>query len=153
VAVAALIGTGTSAAAKASTPKSGGSLTIAATALPTVMDPVRLQMSSTGGTADPPDFALFGTLIYEDTGCKCLKNLMAESLTTSDTGKTWVLKLRSGLKFSDGTTLDATAVKFNWDRAGDATTGSIFIPLMKTMSYTVNDPTTLTITLNMQNTL
>jgi peptide/nickel transport system substrate-binding protein len=40
----------------------------------------------------------------------------AASWKTSADGKTWTFALRPGLKFSDGTPLDAKAVKFNFDR-------------------------------------
>ena len=41
---------------------------------------------------------------------------LAESWTLSDDGLTYTFKIRSGVKFSDGTDLDAAAVKFNFDR-------------------------------------
>jgi peptide/nickel transport system substrate-binding protein len=41
---------------------------------------------------------------------------LAESWKSSADGKDWTFKLRHGLKFSDGTALDAQAVKFNFDR-------------------------------------
>ena len=41
---------------------------------------------------------------------------VASSWTTSKDGKTWTFRLRGNLKFSDGTPLDAEAVKFNFDR-------------------------------------
>ena len=41
---------------------------------------------------------------------------LARSWTTSQDGKTWTFTLESGRKFSDGTPLDAAAVKFNFDR-------------------------------------
>ena len=41
---------------------------------------------------------------------------IARSWTSSADGKTWTFTLKSGLKFSDGTPLDAAAVKFNFDR-------------------------------------
>jgi len=40
---------------------------------------------------------------------------LAESFTTTDS-KVWDFKLRQGVKFHDGETLNATAVKFNFDR-------------------------------------
>ncbi|HEY1727800.1 MAG TPA: ABC transporter substrate-binding protein [Candidatus Baltobacteraceae bacterium] len=41
---------------------------------------------------------------------------IAEKWTTSKDGKTWTFLLRPNLKFTDGTPLDAEAVKFNFDR-------------------------------------
>ena len=41
---------------------------------------------------------------------------LAESWTLSSDGLTYTFKIRSGVKFSDGTDLDAAAVKFNFDR-------------------------------------
>lgn len=41
---------------------------------------------------------------------------IAARWTSSADGKSWVFKLRPGLKFADGTPLDANAVKFNFDR-------------------------------------
>ncbi|MBD5653903.1 MAG: ABC transporter substrate-binding protein, partial [Candidatus Eremiobacteraeota bacterium] len=40
----------------------------------------------------------------------------ARSWRTSPDGKTWTFRLKPGLRFSDGTPLDARAVKFNIDR-------------------------------------
>lgn len=40
----------------------------------------------------------------------------AKSWSTSADGKTWTFELQPGLQFSDGTPLDAQAVKFNLDR-------------------------------------
>jgi ABC-type transport system substrate-binding protein len=42
---------------------------------------------------------------------------LAERWETSPDGKTWTFHLRKGVRFHDGTTLDAEAVKFNVDRA------------------------------------
>jgi peptide/nickel transport system substrate-binding protein len=41
---------------------------------------------------------------------------IAKSWSTSPDGTVWTFKLNEGLKFSDGTPLDAEAVKFNFDR-------------------------------------
>ena len=41
---------------------------------------------------------------------------VAERWSTSADGKTWTFELKPGLVFSDGTPLDAKAVKFNFDR-------------------------------------
>ena len=41
---------------------------------------------------------------------------LAESWTISTDGKDYTFKIRSGVKFHDGTDLDAAAVKANFDR-------------------------------------
>ena len=44
---------------------------------------------------------------------------LAESWTTSPDGMAWTFKLRRGVRFHDGTPLDAAAVKFTFDRIID----------------------------------
>jgi len=44
-----------------------------------------------------------------------LKNVLAESYTVSDDGLVYTIKLRSGVKFQDGTDFNAEAVKVNLD--------------------------------------
>jgi peptide/nickel transport system substrate-binding protein len=69
--------------------------------------------------------ALFGTLMVNDPHTGKITYKMAESFTTHDGGATFDLQLRPGLKFSDKSPLDASAVKFNWDRLKDPRTGSL----------------------------
>ncbi|SDH71838.1 ABC transporter substrate-binding protein, partial [Pseudonocardia oroxyli] len=59
--------------------------------------------------------ALYGYLLA-DTGNGQYDYGLAKDLSTSDGGKTWMLQLRDGLTFSDGTPFDAAAVQFNWQR-------------------------------------
>ena len=49
-----------------------------------------------------------------------LEPSLATEWSNSTDGKTWTFKLRSGVKFHDGTDFDAEAVKFNVDRWWDA---------------------------------
>lgn len=49
-----------------------------------------------------------------------LEPSLATEWSSSTDGKTWTFKLRSGVKFHDGTDFDADAVKFNVDRWWDA---------------------------------
>ncbi|MGC7101497.1 ABC transporter substrate-binding protein [Amycolatopsis lurida] len=72
--------------------------------------------------------ALYGTLMTNKAGTGEIAYTMAESFTTDDNGATFELKLRQGLTFSDGSPLNAEAVKFNWDRIRDPAVGSSSIP-------------------------
>ncbi|MFD9502961.1 ABC transporter substrate-binding protein [Streptomyces sp. NPDC060035] len=92
--------------------------------------------------------ALYGTLIVNDVATGEVRYKMAMSFATKDGGRTFELKLRSGLTFSDGTPLDATAVKFNWDRLKAPATGAFAFPEASLIaSTTVVDPVTLKVTL------
>jgi peptide/nickel transport system substrate-binding protein len=59
---------------------------------------------------------IFQTLVSFKPGTFEIQPEIADSWTTSADGKVWTFKLKPGLKFSDGTPLDANAVKFNFDR-------------------------------------
>ncbi|MER5181669.1 ABC transporter substrate-binding protein [Streptomyces sp. NPDC002896] len=92
--------------------------------------------------------ALFGTLMTNDPETGKLKFTMAEDFSSSDGGATFTLKLRPGLKFSDGSPLDAEAVKFNWDRIKAPATGSRSIREAAEIASTkAMDATTLKVTL------
>ncbi|OHV43750.1 ABC transporter substrate-binding protein [Parafrankia colletiae] len=91
--------------------------------------------------------ALYGTLMTNDEADE-VHYSMAESFTTTDNGKTFTLKLRPGLVFSDGTPLNAEAVKFNWDRTKDPAVGSPHRSEAATIeSSEVVDDVTLKVTL------
>ena len=59
-----------------------------------------------------------GLVRYKD-GALEVEPALAESWDISADGKTYTFKLRSGVKFQDGTNVDANAVKFNFDRMLD----------------------------------
>ncbi|QFG20188.1 ABC transporter substrate-binding protein [Actinomadura sp. WMMB 499] len=95
--------------------------------------------------------ALYGTLMTNDVRTGEIGYKMAESFTTDDDGKSFVLKLREGLTFSDGESLDAAAVKFNWDRIRDPATASSSLRYAAQIASTeVVDATTLRIRLRAQ---
>src|SRR5438477_914181 len=94
----------------------GGTITYAKTADVASLDPTRITNSgaSDGFLAD----SVYDMLVYSDVATGKIVPQTAESLTSND-AVVWTLKLRPGIKFSDGTPYDAAAVKFNWLRIQD----------------------------------
>lgn len=77
-----------------------------------------------------------------------LTNVLAESYQASDDGLTYTIKLRSGVKFQDGTDFNAEAVKVNLDRASNPDNHLKRYNLFKYVAtIEVVDPTTVKITL------
>jgi len=64
------------------------------------------------------------SLVEWDKGFKQIQPSLAESWATSADGKEWTFALRKGVKFQDGASLDARAVKATFDRILDPKTAS-----------------------------
>ena len=100
-------------ASTAGTPKAGGTLVVAIPGDIAGTDPLLVSDASSSYVLQQ----IVETLVTLEpgTGDKIVPGL-AEKWTLSDDGLTYTFKIRSGVKFSDGTDLDAAAVKFNFDR-------------------------------------
>ena len=100
-------------ASTAGTPKAGGTLVVAIPGDIAGTDPLLVSDASSSYVLQQ----IVETLVTLEpgTGDKIVPGL-AESWTLSEDGLTYTFKIRSGVKFSDGTDLDAAAVKFNFDR-------------------------------------
>ncbi len=91
----------------------GGSLRVALTADGATLDP----WNATDANALLVTRQIFETLVdYEPGGFKIVPKL-AERWSVSSDGRSWTFVLRRGVKFHDGTDLDAAAVALNFDRA------------------------------------
>ncbi|MEU5840355.1 ABC transporter substrate-binding protein [Rhodococcus sp. NPDC047139] len=141
---------GTGASAETGDPVAGGSLTVLQTGEPRSLDPAAL----TNYWAFQPTLgnALYGTLMINDVESLDIEYKMATDFSTTDGGATFTLKLRPDLVFTDGTPLDAAAVKYNWDRLVDPALGSTSGRFAGQIAETrVEDPTTLKVTMRSPN--
>lgn len=100
------------------TPKAGGTLRVGFNLEPDSLDPAK--SATTGGFFIE---YIYARLVYIGSD-KLPHPWLAESWLVSEDGKTITFKLRPALKFQDGTTLDAAAVKFSFDRILDPKTAS-----------------------------
>jgi len=91
----------------------GGTFRVALTADATTLDPWNANDANTLTVTRQ----IFETLVdYEPGGFKIVPKL-AESWSVSSDGRSWTFALRRGVKFHDGSDLDAAAVVLNFDRA------------------------------------
>lgn len=89
-------------------PVKGGTLRVVEYSEAATLNPV--QTYATGSTGMNVMASVYDTLVRWDVESKTWKPQLAESLETKDKGTTWTLTLREGVKFTDGTPLDAKAV-------------------------------------------
>jgi len=113
------------------------------------LDPLTASLSSV--TDYSRMNAIYDVLVWADAKTGEIRPQLAESLRTTDGGKTWTLALRDGVKFSDGTPLDAAAVKFTWDAIGAPNSRSLYVGSVRGVATEVVDPRTLRITLDQAN--
>ncbi|CAM3047315.1 ABC transporter substrate-binding protein [Prescottella defluvii] len=95
-------------------PVRGGILTFGAYAPIASLDPLKTQMAgSTGGSEMA---AIYDVLVKYNAQTKQFEPQLAKSVTVSDDQLSWTISLRDGVTFSDGSPLDAAAVKSSIDR-------------------------------------
>lgn len=95
-------------------PKQGGQVTMGVFAEPSALDPVVAQGGGTGGNHEMA--AIYDTLMRFDPVKREFVPQIAESITPNADGSEFTLKLRAGVKFSDGSDFDAEAVIFGLKR-------------------------------------
>ena len=127
-------------------PVAGGTGRTIQVSEPRTLDPATL--GNAWATQPQLGNALYGTLMINNVETLEIEYKMAEDFSTTDGGSTYILKLRPGLMFTDGTPLDAAAVKFNWDRLRDPALGSGASKVTPQIAGTeVIDPTTMRLTM------
>src|SRR5437764_4553208 len=125
------------------TPKRGGILRISAPANPSSLDP------ATGGAGSDHAFlfTMYDTMTEWDFETLKPKPGLAESWSFTDP-VTFVLNIRAGITFHDGTPLDAEAVKFNLERNKTDQKSNIKADLAAMASVAVTGPMQVTLKLN-----
>ncbi|MGA4544687.1 ABC transporter substrate-binding protein [Uniformispora flossi] len=123
----------------------GGDLSVLITQETRGIDPAISTVSSVNGGTQAA--AVFDVLFYIDPKTGKVQPQLAESATASDGGSVWNIKLRPNVTFTDGTPLDAEALKFNWERHQDPAVRSVAAVAAKDLKFAVVDPTNLKVTL------
>lgn len=135
---------GSEASGSGGEPTQGGSLAFGLNVDARSLDPAQCITSFQHCTP------VFGTLMRYDIDEEEFVGQLAKSFESKD-GKSWTLKLRDGVKFSDGTPLNAEAVVYNWDRIKDPKTLSPAIRLTDGVKWKAVDPLTVKVTLDEPN--
>ena len=120
------------------TPKDGGTLTYAMESELRTLDP----LSSTQLVERAVMYQMYESLVKVDTSLN-VKPSLASSWTVSGDGLTYTFKLRTGVKFHDGTDFNSTAVKFNLDRILNAASSPRKTELASLQSVEAPDPSTV----------
>ena len=124
--------------------RDGGTLTVGLSADPDALDPTT---SST--LVGREVFTSICEKLYDIDGTTTIVPELAAALPVlSDGGKTVTIKLRTGLKFNDGTTMDAAAVKASLERDKTLPTSTRASELKPVQAVTVVDPATVRLTLS-----
>lgn len=110
------------------------------------LDPHRASISQDGTTL----FPAYDRLVHLAPDGELIPGL-AESWEFSEDGLTLTLKIREGVTFHDGTSLDAEAVKVNLDRAKSVEGSSVATDLGAVAEVVVVDPQTVELRLSEPN--
>lgn len=70
---------------------------------------------------------IYETLLRYDPATDTFIKVLATDYSHSEDGLTWTFKLREGVKFHDGTVMDAEAVKFSFERTINMKQGAYYI--------------------------
>ena len=140
---AALLAAGCSAGGGSGASGTAGNLTVAIPSAPDTLDPALTQ--SRYAAAIMPTYC---EKLFDITPDQNIVPMLATALpTVSPDGKTYTIKLRSGVQFNDGTPFDAQAVKTSLDRSRTDKASAQVANLSAIQDVSVVDPTTVELTL------
>jgi peptide/nickel transport system substrate-binding protein len=138
---------GTTAQGDDGEPVAGGELTYLVPIESPSMDPCAWDFTGQG-TNGLRAIAVYDSLVRIDNDTGEFEYKIAESLEPNADKSVWTLKIRDGVKFTDGTPYDAEAVKFHWERLADPTAKCASAGQVANIaSMKVVDPLTLEVTL------
>lgn len=124
----------------------GGNLTFGSYSFPDSLDPIETQVAgSTGGTAMA---AIYDTLVRTDPDTGDFEPELAESIDHNGDYTRFTLTLPDDATFSDGSPVDAEAVKWSIDRFVDAGTDVAQVWANIVTDTDASDPHTVAFTLN-----
>jgi peptide/nickel transport system substrate-binding protein len=124
--------------------KNGGTLTMALGVDPDALDP-----STSTTLVGRQVFTSICEKLYDiDANSKLVPQLATALPNISGDGKTVTIKLRSGVKFNDGTAFDAAAVKKSLDRHRTYKKSARIADLAAVQNVDVVDPSTVKLTLS-----
>lgn len=98
--------------------ESGGDLTMLMYVPTRSFDPADDNTMASTGDATRMS-AIYDLLLTLDPVTGEVRPQLAESMTPNDDGSVWTIELREGVEFSDGTPLDAEAVKFTYEHIAE----------------------------------
>ncbi len=121
------------------------SLVYGLTLIPSGIDP-HIHASSELGI---PLRSVYDTLVYLDPDTGVFVPGLATEWTVSEDGRRYTFKLRTGVRFHDGSRFDAQAVKFNLERVLNPETGSQKARYMVGSLRQIEVPDELTVVLDL----
>jgi peptide/nickel transport system substrate-binding protein len=132
---------------KGGKPVNGGTLNAtAAMGQPLGLDPIKNAIDGTTGLTEYA--AIYDVLMRYDPVARKYEPQLAESLTASADNKVYTLKLRPNVKFTDGTTLDAAAVKSNVERFSSSDSIQYYFSVLPEIA-SIDTPDNLTVVFNL----
>jgi peptide/nickel transport system substrate-binding protein len=115
-------------------------------------DPVNYLRAADRGTAAAQALSILidGRLVRIDRRTDTVEPALAESWTAGDDGRTWTLRLREGVRFSDGTPFTSADVEFSaralYDPKLASTLAQLFTLDGQPLTFSAPDPRTVVVT-------
>lgn len=127
----------------AADPTQGGTLRVGTAYGPTGLDPVTVTIDGTVG--GPELSAIYDVLVEYDPVERSYSPRLAEAIESNEDATEWTLTLREDVEFTDGTPLDAAAVKASIQRYGSSSKSLDYYPEYTEMLTEIATPDDFTV--------